>query len=283
MKGVGVFYPASKFNLSHLQSGCELFEELTGIKPLVPDLPPELPGYSVGSREARLKIFKELLLNDEIDVLWAARGGYGCIDLLSDLEDHVEVLRKKTIVGFSDVTALHAFLSNRGISSIHGPMVATEPWNECEPEVREGLLACLSGEKIDELPFKGSLEARGRLVGGNLCTLAGLMGTPYQLKLRPGDILFLEEINEPHYKLVRSLKQLSYSPNFMESTVLWGHLTECTHPFSSTSELVADLMDPYGIAHAYGLPSGHEYDNVSLMLNSEVVCSEQKLRFVSKS
>jgi muramoyltetrapeptide carboxypeptidase len=232
-----------------------------------------------GDQQERLNSLLKGLKHHQ-SVLMAARGGYGCAELLGDLPLDPNLWSRHTVCGFSDITALHAFLSNLGCPSLHGPMAATKLWQECSKWESDRFLDAVHSRPLAPLTIKGETKHReGRLVGGNLSVLASLMGSPWQLQLRPGDILFLEDIGEAPYRLFRCLHQLSHSPNFSDCHILWGHLSQCVKTEQEQSQLISDLMGHHSNSWTKGCPAGHEAPNACLWLGKKATLSGNTLSY----
>jgi len=244
-----------------------------------PDLPTP-DWFQCAPLETRRRSFLEALQSDA-DILWAARGGFGTAQWLAGLPEDKSLWQGKRLVGFSDLTALHSWASNRGLSTYHAPMIATRGWVEATPEEVSSWTRAVVEDCPDPISFsQGSLEPlrSGRLIGGNLTVLASLMGTPHQLRLEAGDLLFLEDIQEPPYRLARSLFQLSHSPNFEKVQLLWGQLTDCG---LCAPELVTKLMSSYSNPWGLGVEAGHDRPNKSLRFGEPVSIKDQILSFPS--
>jgi muramoyltetrapeptide carboxypeptidase len=117
--------------------------------------------------------------------------------------------------------------------------------------------------------------ARGPLIGGNLTTLCHLVGTPYALPLA-GHVLFLEDHNEPPYRVDRLLQQLrlSGSLNRVKAMIL-GSFT-CCDDLQRIWEIFAALGEALGIPILAGLPAGHQPDNFTLPIGAEVEVEAQQ-------
>ena len=263
-----VFFPGSKIKEDLLQSGKKKFEqEIQQNLTIFTVSDPEI-NYFSGSTQNRLNSFN--LASEVGDYLWAVRGGYGTIEILSEVEKKIATLKDKFIVGFSDITALHALFSNHGFSSFHAPMIATRQWVESEGNILKSMRNLFENKTLLPVPVNQDENITGRMVGGNLAVLASLMGTPWQLKLNKGDVLLLEEINEPYYAMARMLKQLSYTPNFYDCCLCWGELKDCGKDFESEQMLINTLIEPYGIRSISGLKVGHGGINYPVKLGGNV-------------
>jgi len=170
----------------------------------------DVHGYLAGSDEHRLGDLNRFLRDDSIDAIWCIRGGYGAMRLLEGIDYDALTRRPKSIIGYSDITALHAAVGRRcDLVSFHGatarahltPMthkslasVLSEPW-EAFTIAQPAMTPLRRG------------TARGRLAGGNLALVAALAGTPYAPDL-DGAILILEDVNEAVYRIDHMLTQL---------------------------------------------------------------------------
>ena len=237
--------------------------EQQGWKPVV--MPHALGrcGSSSGSVEERLDDFESALLDPEIRAIICARGGYGAIHLLDRLDRLPLRDDPKWLVGFSDISALHALMNRHRIASIHGPMakyIAAD--GGCNPDFM-ALCRILRGEVPEyvipghPLNRVGSCEAP--FAGGNMAVLGGLTGTPFDC-FRPGMVLFIEDIAEPIYKIERQLYQLRMSGILPElSGLLVGAFTDyrpdANH--ASMEQMIRQMVEDYDYPVAFGIPAGH--------------------------
>lgn len=179
-------------------------------------------GYLAGTDERRAEEFMEAFTDDEVDAVACVRGGYGVMRMLDRLD--FETIRKhpKPVLGYSDITALHAALqAEAGLVSFHGPGPSSGLGTEEGPTeftVRSLVQAMeehdpKAGYTIDvpesvaKVAAYGSGKATGRLVGGNLSLISALEGTPYAIDCEDA-ILLIEDVNEAPYRIDRMLAQL---------------------------------------------------------------------------
>ena len=170
--------------------------------------------YLADSDEARADEFSRAWQDPEVKCIWALRGGYGSLRLLSHIDFSEISNNPKIFMGFSDITILlnHIFLKT-GLITIHGPVVNSLA--EADGEAIARVSACLKEDILTPLNYcaeilRAAPAVKGTLLGGNLCSLVSLLGTPYQPNFNKA-ILFLEDVNEPVYKIDRMLTQLSIS------------------------------------------------------------------------
>ena len=193
--------------------------------------------YTAGTLEERTADLLWAIESPEIDTIWFIRGGYGTAQLLK----HLPVQCDKPIIGFSDATALLSFGSiNRWTKLYHGPVLNSLA-SLCNDKSKEIVQQWLSTDSLPNLSgqhsFGPKISIQAPVVGGNLCVLASLCGTPFQLKA-PGSILALEDIAEPLYKIDRMLLQLEQSGVFDGVVgILLGSFHNCNPPPNATYTL----------------------------------------------
>jgi muramoyltetrapeptide carboxypeptidase len=232
-------------------------------------------GYLAGDDEARLAGL-DVLLDRGVRTIVAARGGYGSTRLLERLPWRRLAASGVCLVGHSDLTAVIAPLAASGVPQVHGPMVAA---GLARTSNARRLHSVLAGELVGRPLFRfreaavvRSGAATGRAVGGNLATLAALAGTGREPDL-DGAVLFLEEVNEPAYRIDRMLTQLAASARLEQVVaVVGGSLVGC-RPASTRERLwqglLLELAPPRAVV-VTGLPFGHGADNRAFPLGVPV-------------
>jgi muramoyltetrapeptide carboxypeptidase len=231
--------------------------------------------YLAGSDATRVEALCEVLDGDPA-VLLATRGGYGSMRLLPHLPWERLAAWGGWLVGFSDLTAVHAACATRfPFATLHGPNLS-------------GLLAdrlalprlerWLGGRAARTLFRFGASKvvrpgvASGVSAGGTLAILAALAGTAYEPDY-DGAVLFLEDVSEPTYRLDRLLTQLHLSSRLAAvKAVVAGRLERCGERRSGWRrrwrELLAEVAPEAVVIE--GLPFGHGARNVPLPLGVEV-------------
>jgi muramoyltetrapeptide carboxypeptidase len=230
-------------------------------------------GFLAGDDAARLSALERALDDGEALALVAARGGYGATRLLPKL-DAARIRRAgKWLVGFSDITALHALWARAEVCSVHGPMVTS--LSEAPEHVRTAWFALLEGQQpaaLSALTCVRTGRARGRLLGGNLTVLAALCGTPYMPDLR-GAVLLLEDITERPYRLDRTLTTLLQAGVLHGlAGVVLGQFAQCeAGPDGITAlTVLAERLAALNVPIVANAPVGHVPDNVPVLLGAEV-------------
>jgi muramoyltetrapeptide carboxypeptidase len=239
-----------------------------------------------GSDEVRLATLYRVA-DAAPDVAMACRGGYGLSRLL-DRIDWPRLARSVTAgtrwVGFSDLTALQlGLLAHTGAASWHGPMACddfgrSDEAGGVDEVTRDCFAEAMSGE-LEAVGFRteagfDGLEARGKLWGGNLAMLVSLLGTPHWPKVKDG-ILFLEDVNEPPYRVERLLLQLQQAGVLQrQKAVLLGAFSDWRKsPLDrgySLKTAVAHLRSVCRVPILTGLPFGHVPTKVMLPVGLRV-------------
>ena len=231
-------------------------------------------GYLGGTDAERLQDLNAALADESVDAIWSARGGYGAMRLLPHVDWAALSRRPRALIGFSDITALHAAASTRcGLVTYHAPTargaLTDFSRSSLARAVIEGSDPC--GRAEGARTVRGG-RTRGRLVGGNLALLAALAGTPYAPDY-DGALLVLEDVGEPAYRIDRMLTQLRLSGALSTiAGLVVGHFTQPApgHELSphSLDLLVAEAADVAGVPAIVGAPLGHIDDQWTIPLGA---------------
>lgn len=233
-------------------------------------------GTYAGTDDARYDDLETALLDPDTRAIICSRGGYGAVHLLERLNRLPLRDDPKWIVGYSDISALHALMTSHGIRSIHAPMCKHIAGSGGRDADSRRLFDILSGQlddvEIASHPLNRYGEATVRLTGGNLAVIAGLISTPFDV-MTPGNILFIEDIAEPIYKVERIFYNLRLS-GVLESLggLVVGRFTDYNpdRDNDSMEEMIARMTDGYDYPVAFGVPVGHVNHNIPLVCSATV-------------
>ena len=234
----------------------------------------ELQGYLAGTDEQRAADLNKALRDETIDAIWCVRGGYGAMRLLRDIDFPALKANPRPLIGFSDITALHAAIhSECGIVSFHGPTAR----GELTEFSRDSLLRAVEAQvdPCGEAPSARVLrpgKARGRLAGGNLALIASLMGTPWSVDF-DGAILIIEDIDEAVYRVDRMMRQLLLAGALGKcAAIVAGDFRppagETSEGNRSVDEVIAEAAEEAGIPCLAGAPFGHIDDQWTIPLGA---------------
>lgn len=229
-----------------------------------------------GTPDERYTDLSQALLDPAVKAIFCSRGGYGAVHLLDKLDKLPLRNNPKWIIGYSDISALHALMNRHGIASIHAPMakhIATFSGKDTDSV---SLFNILKGNmpvyKIAPNPLNRFGTAKGNLIGGNLAVLADLISTPFDI-FRPGAIVFIEDISEPIYKTERILYQLKLSGVLASlGGLIVGEFTEYSKDVDGRSmeNMIAEMVKGYRYPVAFGVPVGHVDHNLPLVEGAPV-------------
>lgn len=232
-------------------------------------------GYLAGADQQRAAELHELWRDPEVKALLALRGGYGCLRLLELLDWELLTGLPKMLIGFSDLTVLHAARQRRSPAAVtfHGPMLCTLAAGD-----RESILhffAVLQGRQPESLAPAGLEilrpgQTRGRLTGGNLTCLSHLLATPWE-PLWQDAILLLEDVGEAPYRLDRALSHLALAGRLEQvAGIILGEFNDCGDQeaiWQRVLELTARRRPPVWA----NFPAGHGRRNFTLPLGAPVL------------
>lgn len=232
-------------------------------------------GNFSGTPEERYSDMEKALLDPEVKAILCSRGGYGVVHIMDRLAALPLRENAKWIIGYSDISALHALMSSEGIASIHSPMAGQIMLGREDPDT-DSLLRILEGETpVYTFPshqYDRQGIATGKLLGGNLAVLAELISTPYDI-IQPDTILFIEDISEPIYKIERILYQLRLSGVLKNLRgLIVGQFTEY-HPdanYNDMETMIRNAVSGYNFPVAFNVPIGHVDHNIPVIESAEV-------------
>ncbi len=246
-------------------------------------------GYLAGDDSRRRAELEHAFLDGEVKAIVAARGGFGAMRVLGELPWEKLVRRPKWIVGFSDVTALHAMAWRAGIASVHGSNV-TGLGMQASPAVRAAWIASLerSAEERPRARVWGGLrvvhggDAVGPLVGGNL-TLLHAMAAAGLLSIPHGAVLALEDVGEAPYRVDRMLTSLMLAGHLSQvAAIVLGGFEGCAPRADgrTVDEVIAERTRPLAVPVLAGAPFGHGAPNEAFVLGRSAVVGGNEVRLL---
>jgi muramoyltetrapeptide carboxypeptidase len=230
-----------------------------------------------GNDATRALDFQTMLDNPKVKAIWCARGGYGTVRIIEQLDFSAFKENPKWIIGYSDVTVLHSHIHRFGIETLHANM-AIDIGTKTE-DTRISIQKVLFGKDYSitlasENILNRSGAAKGKLVGGNLSILYSLIGSSSEL-ITKGKILFIEDLDEMLYHIDRMMQSLKRSGALenIKGLVVGGmnDMKDNTIPFGKTAEeIVLDAVSEYNFPVCFSFPCGHINDNRALILGRKI-------------
>ncbi len=233
-----------------------------------------------GGTDAERAADMQAMLDDKkIKAILCARGGYGSVRIIDALQWNSFKASPKWIIGFSDVTVLHAHLSSQlHVASIHSKMCNSFPtvWATASPLQQQTILSigqALSGEKMSYSPspslFNRYGVAEGVLVGGNLKTLESLAGSASAIET-DNRMLFVEDTGEYIYSIDRMFWNLKRSGKLdkLKALIVGGFKIkkdDVGEEFGKTlQEVVLEKVKEFNYPVCFNFPVGHQLENFAL-------------------
>lgn len=285
---IALISPATIVKEEYVYGAMERIKERGYLPVLMPHALGPHDGSFASQKNDRLSDLYDALRDPEIKAILCTRGGYGCAQLLAYVPYGMIFSNPKWIIGFSDISALLAMWFTSDMASIHGPMakhLATMPADDPATLALFNLLengGCFE-YTVSPHPYNYEGEASGVLIGGNLAVLNDLASSPYDVlditeeKYPDGVILFLEDINEPIYKVNRMLWRL-YLSGCLSSVkgIIFGHFTDYKPDanYESMEDMIHDFIEnnlPFmDFPVAFNFPTGHVDYNLPLTVGAKV-------------
>jgi len=235
-----------------------------------------------GTDEERREDFQKMLDDKNISAIWCARGGYGTVRIIDQIDFSGFKKKPKWIIGYSDITVLHCHIHNFNIPTIHAAMPVDI--HKGSKETRESLKNTLFGKKIT-YTIPSSKENKtgncsGTLIGGNLSILYSLCGSRSSIST-VNKILCIEDLDEYLYHIDRMLHNLKRNMYFEGlSGLIVGGMTKMHDNNVSfgnhAKNIILDIVREYDFPVLFDFPMGHIEDNRALLLGEKVSLSVNK-------
>jgi len=266
-KTAAIVAPAGIPDMNNIARSIELLESW-GLKVVMGKHVADPFRYMAARNEERAADLCWALSDPSIDIVWAARGGYGSVHCLASLPFSVPCA--KTVIGFSDVTSLFCALQSvPNVRLIHGPSLNGLAV-KVDDATRASILHLLSGDPPHPIALRrlhGSAgPVEGRMGGGNITVLASIAGTRWQARWNDA-IVLLEDVTELAYRIDRSITQLKESRSLDGARAfVLGDFIRCDLPADADftlEEMLVDLLRPFDVPIFAGYPVGHGATNLS--------------------
>lgn len=273
---------ARKISLDELTPSIKIIES-RGLNVILGQHVFDIDNQFAGTDEARQSDLQWALNHPTAKAIIVARGGYGSVRLLSNLDFSTLKKYPKWLVGYSDVTVLHHAFHTNNMATLHATMPLNFTKNE---EATQAIFFALFGDLIETRTQEITNHNRNGtvtadVVGGNLSLLYSLSGTPFDIET-DGKILFIEDLDEYLYHLDRMMMQLKLSGKLknLAGLVVGGmsDMKDNPIPFGKTAEeIIYDAIKDYNYPVCFQFPAGHIDKNFPIFFGKKTtltVCSE---------
>lgn len=290
---VVILSPSGAIDPQLIDSACQTITSW-GLRVRVMPHAKDTYGSFAGKMSDRLRDLQDAIDDKEVKAIFCARGGYGAIQIVDQIDISSFEVSPKWIIGFSDVTVLHSLCSAVEVASVHGAMakhIGTSPADAPTVKMlRELLFGKLPSYKFssddclvptldgDKVNLNRNGEVKGRLVGGNLSLIYALRGTPYDLDIyNRKNILFIEDISERPYQVDRMINNLRLS-GILENIcgLIVGQFTDYEEDgrmMRTVHQIIRDAVEEFDYPVLFNFPAGHVDDNRPLLMGANVELS----------
>lgn len=271
---IAIVSPAGKIDEKIVHEAADILRRKGFRVEIMPHALGEYGSFS-GTADERYADMRAALLDPSVRAILCSRGGYGVVHILDRLDKLPIENDPKWIIGFSDISALHALMAKKGIASVHSSM-AKALKEGFENEDNAALLDILSGGRpahvFENHPLDRPGVTSGKLLGGNLAVIAELIDTPFDI-IQPDTILFIEDIAEPIYKIERILYQLRLSGVLGKiKGLIVGQFTDykSTDDWDDMYSMISAAVADYDFPVAFNVPIGHVDHNIPVIESATV-------------
>lgn len=280
-----ILSPAGKIDGSVVQRAAAVFESW-GLRAEISKNALCDTGRFSGTVEQRLSDLQNAFDDPLVKLVFCSRGGYGMSHLLGKIDFSAIKRNPKWVVGYSDITLLHAALQAHGIASLHGPMAKHFSDEGAEDIAVRYTKSIIAGQSVKyEIPVgnnaplhrEGSIT--GRVFGGNLSVFCTLIGTRF-LKIPYKGILFIEDTGEEPYRVDRMIYQLKLAGIFRKiGGLIIGQFTdyqEDNQMYTPLQASIRDAVGEYGFPLCFNFPVGHVKLNFPLIMGGKATLTVGK-------
>ena len=282
---VALLSPSYSTPNSNIEKTADVIKEW-GFKPVIGKNVGKLDaGKYAGSAKERADDFIAALKDTSIKAILCNRGGYGTIQLVDLIDQQLIKDNPKWLIGFSDITTLHAMQTKAGVMSIHGTMSSFIAGNAGKDDnstlLRDLLKGTVPTYKVPSHKFNQKGHGEGVLVGGNMATFVPLVGASDIDVFTSNNeiILFMEEVGESLHNIDRMFNTLELH-GVMENVtgVILGEFVSSgmDQDFESTEEMLSKYLKKYDIPVLCGFPAGHDDLNVPIVMGAKVTLDVDK-------
>ncbi len=272
---IAIVCTARKFSSAEAKLALDLLDSwgLVGVLGQTIDLDNHQLG---GSDLQRAQDFNRQLSDPTIKAIWCARGGYGSVRIIDQIDFTILKNNPKWIIGFSDVTVFHNHLNSLGIATIHGIMAFSVV--NALAESKQSLHQALFGEPLAYTIESSSSnilgQSRAELVGGNLSIIYSLLGSESAIDTK-GKILFIEDLDEYLYHLDRMMYNLKRNGLLKDlKGLIVGGMTKMHDnaiPFGQDAkQIIYSLVKEYNYPVIFDFPSGHGVQNNAMIFGETI-------------
>ncbi|MFS0646570.1 S66 peptidase family protein [Siminovitchia sp. 179-K 8D1 HS] len=224
-------------------------------------------GFLAGTDQERAADLMNMFQNEQVKMVLPTRGGVGVAGILPYLDYEIIRQNPKIVTGYSDITILlNVLFQYADLMTFHSLLLIdfnpeTPGYNYSQFfSITSALTAPRPIVNPPGIPLVGRTPGNvtGRIVGGNLTSFIGSLGTDFEIDTK-GKILFLEETHEPVNTVYRYMNHLKLAGKFQDCIgIIMGECTGCEVAYGKSYEdLINEFVVPLGKPLMTNLATGH--------------------------
>lgn len=265
---VAIISPASIPQREDVIGACRVLKEW-GYVPVLGEHVLTENGSFAGTIQQRLDDLHWAFVSPNIKAIMCSRGGYGSIQVLLEMRNGFFAEYPKWLIGYSDISAIHAAMETEGVMSIHGHMCEPLSTNDGKDSRSLVLKKLLQGTLPSYTIVSDSLnrqgEVTGKLIGGNMAVLMDLACSRIDMLQNEDDyILFVEDVDESLQSLNRMIYRMKAAGIFdrIKGLVI-GQFANApaNKDFNHINEVFHSVVKDYDFPVCYNFPIGHVDEN----------------------
>lgn len=291
----------------------KLFLNSKGIHLVAGNLVGKQDGYRSGTIKDRVKELNDLIHDDSITIIMATIGGTNTNSVLPYIDYAYLNAHPKTIVGYSDVTALLLAVKTKAPKCrvIYGPALVSSfgefpPFVDQTWEYFEKIIGSASDDVVTlsapsvwsedkvnwelfERPKKqkdntwhyiNQAIIEGKIIGGNLNTMYGVIASPYFPQIEDGDILLIEDAEKDAATVEKNFAILKNAGIFdkVGGIILGKHaLFDDEGTGRQPIEILLEVLDDPNMPIVYNFDSCHTVPMMTTPIGAHTIIDAQKM------
>ncbi|ARJ38304.1 LD-carboxypeptidase [Sporosarcina ureae] len=276
---VGIVTLGSPLAANRITEGIRMLQGM-GYKVVVGEHVYSANGFLAATPRQRASDLMKMFKNPEVKWILPTRGGVGVAGILPYLDFNVIKQNPKIVSGYSDITILlNVLFEYADLISFQSLLLldfspGTPSYNFNQFfTATSNVKAPWQIMNPPEVPLIGLVPGNvtGPIVGGNLTSFVGTLGTSFEINTE-GRILLLEETHEPVNTVYRYLNHLAMAGKFDDCVgIIMGQCTNCQSAYGKSYEdLINEFLVPLGKPLLTNLASAHSFYKATVPIGANV-------------
>lgn len=236
-------------------------------------------GYIAATEQQRAADLMDMFRNPVVKAIIPARGGVGVEGIIQYLDYSVIAQNPKILTGYSDITILlNVLYIWANLITFHSLLLIDFKPTTPEYNMDQFFMATstlTSPRRLENPPGRPLISrvpgnVTGPIVGGNLASFVGSIGTPFEVDTR-GKIILIEEVHEPVNTVYRYIYHLIAAGKFKDCAgIIMGQCSHCQPAYDKTYEdLINEVMVPLNKPLMTNLATGHGTYKMAIPIGAE--------------